>query len=548
MGAQSGERQRRRGLVLKMALRPLLVAVVMLAVGVVMGLEESQGGVVVSEMFEGDAVEGTRFTVGDQVAMIQEDAVAMMNNPTPPPPCAPTDTACKKMEELLERNKEVRYKEGVKIQNQYVAYKKNETEEAGLLTMRRKALVEKYAKIVEDEKVKLMIPYTKQAAVKVARSYQLAEAGRCATVIIKKQQAAARKVHVQILDKVRVFRSEAANATMKERIAQFMSAVVASAKSPEQDPVVVKATAEKKEAVQAVPKVAGSSMRDETDAEFLLSVAEDAPAVKPAQINNPVAGGAAADMEKELNGRPENAPKKGSKEEKKIMKEMVEGAFQVVAKGEKIDSYLGPPLSAPSASSVEGAYQQYWYRKDKMAESAAADAAKAVKKAEAAAKVILAEKGATDPAYEAALDKVTDLKAIQDNVGRSKGDALRAVDDVRIAYKKVVASKGEASAEAIAAKRKMVSMEKALAELKGLGPEDVEAKPLQEAKRAIELIERQRLYAELRHRERFMWNKDIDTKTDLYVKELMNKQLNSTIDVFKDDLKQRLDLNDTQIA
>jgi len=162
--------------------------------------------------------------------------------------------------------------------------------------------------------------------------------------------------------------------------------------------------------------------------------------------------------------------------------------------------------------------------------------------------VILAEKGATDPAYEAALNKVTDLKAIQDNVGRSKGDALRAVDDVRIAYKKVVASKGKESAEAIAAKRKMVSMEKALAEIKNMGPEGVEPKALQEAKRAIELIERQRLYAELRHRERYMWNKDIDTKTDLYVKELMNKQLNSTIDVFKDDLKQRLDLNDTQIA
>merc|ERR1711871_468286 len=363
MGAQSGERQRRRGLVLKMALRPLLVAVVMLAVGVVMGLEESQGGVVVSEMFEGDAVESTRFNVGEQVAMIQEDATAMMNNPTPtpPPPCAATDTACKRreeerlMEELLARNKEVRYKKGVEIQAQYVAYKKNETEEAALLSQRRKALVARYAKIVEDEKVKLMIPYTKQAAVKVARSYQLAEAGRGATIIIKKQQAAARKVHVEILDKVRVFRSEAANATMKERIAQFMSAVVASAKSPEQDPVVVKATAEKKEAVQAVPKVAGSSMRDETDAEFLLSEAEDAPPVKPAQINNPVAGGAAADMEKELNGRPKNAPKKGSKEEKKIMKEMVEGAFQVVAKGEKIDSYLGPPLAAPSASSVTGA-------------------------------------------------------------------------------------------------------------------------------------------------------------------------------------------------
>ena len=71
---------------MKMALRPLLVAVVMLAVGVVMGLEESQGGVVVSEMFEGDAVEGTRFNVGEQVAMIQEDATAMMNNPTPTPP------------------------------------------------------------------------------------------------------------------------------------------------------------------------------------------------------------------------------------------------------------------------------------------------------------------------------------------------------------------------------------------------------------------------------------------------------------------------------
>merc|ERR1719498_1576969 len=99
--------------------------------------------------------------------MIQEDAVAMINNPTPPPPCASTDKACKqkedeeKMEKLLQENREVRYKEGIKIQNQYVVYKKNETEEALRFAMRRKALVEKYAKIVEDEKVKLMIPYTK---------------------------------------------------------------------------------------------------------------------------------------------------------------------------------------------------------------------------------------------------------------------------------------------------------------------------------------------------------------------------------------------------
>jgi len=321
---------------------------------------------------------------------------------------------------------------------------------------------------------------------------------------------------------------------MKERIHQFMEAVVAASKPPEKEAVVVNATADKKPA------------KDTTDLEFLLSEEETAPPVEPGTILDPEAGGANAIAAKAIGGRPKNAPAKGSKQALKDMKEMVEGAFQVVAKGEKVDAYLGPPLAAPSANSITGAYDQYWARKDQISKSATDAAKKAVAKAEAQAKTILEDKGAKSPEYEDALERVADKKAILDNVGRSKSDALRAVDDVRKAYKTIAAAKGATSADTIAAKKRMVSMEKALAAYKGMGAQ-AEPQMLKEAKRAIELIETKRLYSELRHRERFMWDADILTKTRSFVTNLMNNELNATIDAFKDKMKERMDLNSTQI-
>jgi len=468
-------------------------------------------------------------------------------------PAPPTSTEARQeaeMAKLMADSIAARNAEGVKITDEKEAYRKNETAAAVVLNEKRIELQAAYAQKILEQRIVLLQPYLKQAATKVAQSYQLAAAQKEAKKLLQKKKQHGLKIKEETLDKVKIATNNMRNASMEESISKFMDAVVEAAKSPQEAPVDVNATKEVKAAAKAAPKkTVVSSMLDSTE-ESLLSEAEDSAALpkEKATILEPKAGGAADLAKDAVNGRPEGAPKKGSKEEEKAMKEMVQGAFAVVAgKGEKASSFLGPPLAAPDAGSVTGTYQMYWAAKDQIAKKAGAQAKKAVDQAKATAKKVKAESGDKSGAYEAATQKVREVQAIAANVGRSKSDALRAVDAVRAEYAKVVKSKGDKSAEAMYAKRNMDAMEKSLAKLNGENA-FAEPKTVKQAKRAIEIIEAKRLYSELRHRERFMWDKDIDSKTDMYVKEVMAAERNATLAAFYDELKERLELNSTQIA